>query len=361
MNAVAAQAAGVADAASRGDVVGVAGGAAKTAANAVGGGLELGTGLVSGVVGAAALGLGKASDALAWKKKGNEGKMGAHDVTLAAGGGGGGGVQGAMEATGSVMLSSGTQVAKGFYKGLKGVFMDPLKGAQAEGVGGFFKGVGTGVAGVVVRPLAGIFGGAQSAVTGVHNALHNVFDFVGVDAVEEDRIPEKVRPARALYSPPAGSTPGASSAGSGGGGGGGSSRTPPASRFVKKYNDEHAFALVALVHLAQEYHDKALAAALLEPLVAVAGRGKLADGSTALLTSGHLIHFSGGFDGEVLALRSLLPLRDVSGAEVADDPAALKLLLVVSRVRGGGAVELPFVERSAAGKLRALIRERVAV
>jgi hypothetical protein len=55
------------------------------AANVVGVALETGTGAVSTALGAGALGFKGWQDALAWKKKGDDGKLGAHDVMQAAG------------------------------------------------------------------------------------------------------------------------------------------------------------------------------------------------------------------------------------------------------------------------------------
>ncbi|RLN45270.1 hypothetical protein BBJ29_003984 [Phytophthora kernoviae] len=47
-------------------------------------------------------------------------------------------------------------VAKGIFRGVTGVFKDPIKGARESGLEGFAKGVGTGVAGVVYRPIKGL-------------------------------------------------------------------------------------------------------------------------------------------------------------------------------------------------------------
>lgn len=47
----------------------------------------------------------------------------------------------------------------GIARGLKGVVMDPLKGAKHGGVGGFVKGMATGVTGVVTKPTMGAVSG----------------------------------------------------------------------------------------------------------------------------------------------------------------------------------------------------------
>ena len=45
---------------------------------------------------------------------------------------------------------------QGFYDGVTGVVMKPIKGAQEDGVEGFFKGLGKGAVGLFVRPVTGI-------------------------------------------------------------------------------------------------------------------------------------------------------------------------------------------------------------
>lgn len=54
------------------------------------------------------------------------------------------------------MVAGAEGVAKGIYRGVTGVFKDPIKGAREKGLEGFAKGVGTGVAGVVYRPIKGL-------------------------------------------------------------------------------------------------------------------------------------------------------------------------------------------------------------
>ncbi|ETI35739.1 hypothetical protein F441_17827 [Phytophthora nicotianae CJ01A1] len=54
------------------------------------------------------------------------------------------------------MVAGAEGVTKGIYRGITGVFKDPIKGARENGLEGFAKGVGTGVAGVVYRPIKGL-------------------------------------------------------------------------------------------------------------------------------------------------------------------------------------------------------------
>lgn len=56
---------------------------------------------------------------------------------------------------GEHLVAGAEGVGRGFYRGITGVWKDPIKGAKENGFGGFAKGVGTGVAGVVYRPIKG--------------------------------------------------------------------------------------------------------------------------------------------------------------------------------------------------------------
>ena len=65
---------------------------------------------------------------------------------------------------------SAQHVAISIADGVTGVFSKPIKGARKEGLGGFFKGVGQGLAGVVVKPIVGVTSAAVSVVQGASNA-----------------------------------------------------------------------------------------------------------------------------------------------------------------------------------------------
>ena len=58
----------------------------------------------------------------------------------------------------------------GVASGVTGIFMAPVKGARNEGVGGFFKGVGKGLVGAVVKPVMGVTEGVTAVVQGASNA-----------------------------------------------------------------------------------------------------------------------------------------------------------------------------------------------
>ena len=73
----------------------------------------------------------------------------------------------------------------GFIGGISGVVLKPIEGARDEGVGGFFKGVGKGVAGLVTRPTGGIVDFASGT-----------FDTVKRATEVNDVVSDRVRPAR---------------------------------------------------------------------------------------------------------------------------------------------------------------------
>ena len=53
---------------------------------------------------------------------------------------------------GESLARSSKGLAMGIFEGVTGVAMKPIEGAKQEGVGGFFKGMGKGVVGLVARP-----------------------------------------------------------------------------------------------------------------------------------------------------------------------------------------------------------------
>jgi len=58
----------------------------------------------------------------------------------------------------------------GLFAGVTGIVLDPIKGAQREGVGGFLKGVGKGLVGVVAKPTAGLIDMTSQTMRGFSNS-----------------------------------------------------------------------------------------------------------------------------------------------------------------------------------------------
>ena len=63
--------------------------------------------------------------------------------------------------------AGGHAVFMGFVDGLSGVVMDPMRGAQTGGAKGFVKGLGKGVIGLPMKPIAGIFHGVAKTSQGI--------------------------------------------------------------------------------------------------------------------------------------------------------------------------------------------------
>ena len=61
----------------------------------------------------------------------------------------------------------------GVFRGVTGVVMDPIKGAQRSGVEGFLKGVGKGLAGVIAKPTAGLIDLTSQTLRGVGNSVND--------------------------------------------------------------------------------------------------------------------------------------------------------------------------------------------
>ncbi|KAJ2653323.1 Vacuolar protein sorting-associated protein 13, partial [Coemansia sp. RSA 1285] len=78
-------------------------------------------------------------------------------------------------------------LARSVGSGIAGVVMRPLEGAEQEGVGGFFKGVGKGLVGVVTKPVIGMFDLASNVTEGIRNTT-TVFE----RDLDRQRLPRHV-------------------------------------------------------------------------------------------------------------------------------------------------------------------------
>ncbi|KAG6006325.1 hypothetical protein E4U21_007128 [Claviceps maximensis] len=77
-------------------------------------------------------------------------------------------------------LSSGMKVAGkelgfGFFDGIVGLVTQPMRGADKEGAGGFVKGIGKGIGGLIVKPAAGIWGLPAYMMQGVYAEVNKMF------------------------------------------------------------------------------------------------------------------------------------------------------------------------------------------
>ena len=92
------------------------------------------------------------------------------------------------QTVGEGLARSGKGLVMGFVDGVTGVALKPIEGAKDEGVGGFFKGVGKGVVGLVARPTGGLVDFASGT-----------FDTVKRVTEVSEEI-ERIRPVRFLHS-----------------------------------------------------------------------------------------------------------------------------------------------------------------
>ncbi|KAJ1923434.1 Vacuolar protein sorting-associated protein 13, partial [Tieghemiomyces parasiticus] len=80
-----------------------------------------------------------------------------------------------------------TSFASSVASGITGVVMQPIQGAERDGVGGFFKGVGKGLVGVVTKPMVGVLDLASHVTEGIKNTT-TVFSAVDLDRVRLPRF-----------------------------------------------------------------------------------------------------------------------------------------------------------------------------
>uniref|UniRef100_A0A093VF33 Vacuolar protein sorting-associated protein n=1 Tax=Talaromyces marneffei PM1 TaxID=1077442 RepID=A0A093VF33_TALMA len=85
------------------------------------------------------------------------------------------------------VTSGGNAFASSIVSGIEGLARHPLQGAEKGGFGGFMKGVGVGVLGVVTKPAIGAFDLASNLAEGVRNTT-TVFDSEGLDRVRLTRF-----------------------------------------------------------------------------------------------------------------------------------------------------------------------------
>jgi len=74
---------------------------------------------------------------------------------------------------GDGMLQGAKDLGTGVMKGITGVVLDPLKGAQKDGATGFFKGIGKGMTGLVLKPVVGVIDTFTDVTEGIKNATRD--------------------------------------------------------------------------------------------------------------------------------------------------------------------------------------------
>ncbi|XP_078609633.1 intermembrane lipid transfer protein Vps13-like isoform X1 [Branchiostoma floridae x Branchiostoma japonicum] len=93
----------------------------------------------------------------------------------------------------SSLLLAGQSFIMGIVMGISGVVLQPVKGAQQEGVEGFFKGIGKGLLGLFSRPVAGVFDMVSMSFDAVRRSAE-----VGNIVVHRQRVPRFINPETGL-------------------------------------------------------------------------------------------------------------------------------------------------------------------
>lgn len=94
------------------------------------------------------------------------------------------------EHAGMGLVKGGVALGRGIFDGVTGVVTSPFEGAKHDGASGFVKGVGQGIVGLLVKPIAGVLDAANSVTDGIKNTT-TLFD----------KQVKRVRAPRTLYGP----------------------------------------------------------------------------------------------------------------------------------------------------------------
>jgi hypothetical protein len=87
---------------------------------------------------------------------------------------------------GDGLFEGAKALGHGLFSGLKGIVADPLKGARQGGVGGFFKGLGKGLTGVVTKTASGAVDMVTTTLKGV-GATFSLLTALGQDEIVRAR------------------------------------------------------------------------------------------------------------------------------------------------------------------------------
>ncbi|KAL9596671.1 MAG: hypothetical protein Q9219_005630 [cf. Caloplaca sp. 3 TL-2023] len=71
----------------------------------------------------------------------------------------------------SGLKAAGKEFGYGMYDGVSGIFTQPIRGAKQEGVGGFIKGIGKGIGGLLLKPQAAFFSLPAYTMSGIYKEL----------------------------------------------------------------------------------------------------------------------------------------------------------------------------------------------
>lgn len=75
----------------------------------------------------------------------------------------------------SGLKAAGKEFGYGFYDGITGLVMQPLRGAEREGAAGLVKGIGKGIGGLILKPGAAIWGLPGYTFMGINKEIKKMF------------------------------------------------------------------------------------------------------------------------------------------------------------------------------------------
>jgi hypothetical protein len=89
------------------------------------------------------------------------------------------------------LLKGVLSVGNGLFQGISGVFVEPVRHAKRDGAVGFVRGVGKGLAGVVLKPVAGVIDLAGKTTQGIINTPITLYEAIKTNK-EHDHQAEKI-------------------------------------------------------------------------------------------------------------------------------------------------------------------------
>eukprot|EP01084_Bolivina_argentea_P293504 504803_1 len=90
-------------------------------------------------------------------------------------------------------LTKGTvSIAKGFWDGVSGLVMQPVKEVKKKGASGIATGIGKGVAGLVMKPVAGVLDAATNVATGIGNTPDALLEKT-IKPIQRIRLPQTLQ------------------------------------------------------------------------------------------------------------------------------------------------------------------------
>ena len=87
----------------------------------------------------------------------------------------------------------------GILQGVSGVFIQPVKGAQKEGLQGFVKGVGKGIVGAAVKPVVGVGDFLSNTVGGAKATTTAISEFTMIGKSRKRGVAHRTRTPRLIY------------------------------------------------------------------------------------------------------------------------------------------------------------------